>query len=142
MAKKSELVVRDLPTMEQGAVAWIEAKEAERQAIEARREIEDYLIAHVLTLAEDFEGSQSLVLGEIKIKVTGRMNRKVDSEMLEALLQEHGLVQAGDQLFRWKPDVIMTEWKQADEAITSVLAPAITTTPGRPSFDISLKEAK
>ena len=136
----SKMKVSNMATLQEGAIAWMKAKEDERMATALRREIEDYLISEVIALEEDFEGSQSLALGDIKVKVTGRMNRKVDGDMLETLAREHGITTALDELFKWKPELKMTEWKAASEEITSVLAQAITTTPGRVSFDISTKE--
>jgi hypothetical protein len=142
MAKKESLQISDADVLKNGCIAWMAAKDAEKKAIDDRREIEDYLSKYVLSIPETFEGSQSLTLDDIKLKVTGRMNRKVDGKRLEELATEHGLTPALDELFNWKPEVKLTEWKNADAAITSVLAEAIETTPGRVSFNISLKEEK
>lgn len=141
MSSKKGLEIKDKKILKEGALAWRKAKDVEAAATEARRVIEDYIMAEVISLAQDFEGSQTRTLDDVVFKVTGRMNRKVDGDMLEALAQEHGLTKVIEDLFKWKPDVKMKEWKQADESITSLLAQAITTTPGRPSFDITIKEA-
>jgi hypothetical protein len=142
MAKKEALMVSDAAALKEGMQAWLEAKEREQLAIDERREIEDYLTNAMFALSEDFEGSQSLTLDDYKLTVTGRMNRKVDADRVQELAREHGLTAAIEDLFSWKADVRMTEWRQADPAITNVLAEAITTTPGRPSYKITLKEAK
>ena len=136
------LQISDSEVLKRGCVAWMKAKEAERKATEERREIEDYLTANIFSLPETFEGSQSLTLDGIKVKVTGRMNRKVDADRLQELANEHGLVAVVDTLFSWKPELKMTEWRSADAAITSILAEAIETKPGRVSFDISMKETR
>ena len=49
---------------------------------------------------------------------------------------DNGLSDHLATLFRWKPEINMKVWDRADPAITSALAGAITTKPGRPSFAI------
>ena len=114
---------------------WIDAKEAERQAAEARRQIEDKLIAE-LGIAETDEGSRTVKADGYKVKVTCRMNRTIDADALQEIAAECGLTQHLGDLFRWKPDINAKAWKDADESITGPLLAAITTKPGRPSFSI------
>lgn len=118
---------------------WIEAKKAENEAIEWRRKTEDYLV-RALGLAPQFEGTESYEIDGHKVKVTGRMNRKVDSDRLQEIAAQHGLSHHLPALFRWKPEINQTAWKSADPAITKPLLAAVTTTPGRPSFQISNEE--
>lgn len=119
---------------------WIDAKRDEAEAIERRRWAEDTLIKS-LGLSSDFEGTENYLIGDYKVKVVGRMNRKVDSERLQAIAAEHGLSQHLGALFRWKPEIVATAWKSADPSITNPLLGAVTTTPGRPSFSIDTKES-
>jgi hypothetical protein len=142
MAKKDALMVSNPEALKEGMAAWLEAKEAEQAAINHRREIEDYLTSAMFALPEEFEGSQSLSLDEYKLTVTGRMNRKVDADRVQKIAQEHGLTAALDELFNWKADIRITEWKRADPVITGAFSEAITTTPGRPSYKIVIKETK
>lgn len=114
---------------------WLDAKEAERQAAEARRQIEDELIAE-LGIAETDEGSRTVKADGYKVKVTCRMNRTIDADALQEIAAECGLTQHLGDLFRWKPDINAKAWKDADEQITKPLLTAITTKPGRPSFSI------
>ena len=114
---------------------WIAAKERERQAVEERRVIEDALIQE-LKIAEAFEGTASREDAGYSVKITARMNRKVDAEMVQELAAEHGLSKHLGTLFRWTPELNMKAWKSADETITAALAKAITIKPGRPSFQI------
>lgn len=114
---------------------WIEAKENERKAIEARRVIEDQLISQ-FEIPESLDGTKSLKAEGYTVKVTGRLNQKVDSEMAQELAAEAGISEHLSALFRWKPEINMTAWKSADATITAALAPAITIKPGRPSFSI------
>lgn len=125
--------------LEQATKDWLEAKEIEREALEARRIIEDHMLS-IIGIPESLEGTETAESGNYVIKIVGRMNRKVDSEKLQELANENGLTEHLSSLFRWKPDVNLTAWKAADESITKPLLAAITTTPGRPSFTIISKE--
>ena len=118
---------------------WMQAKEAERQAIERRRAIEDELTA-TFSLPEGLEGTETRKEGAYVVKIVGRLDRKVDSELLQEIAAEHGLAEHLGVLFRWKPELDMRKWKAADQSITGVLAGAITTKPGRPSYSITVKE--
>lgn len=114
---------------------WLKAKESERQAVEARRAIEEEMV-EALEVPESLEGTQTHEADGYRIKVTGRMNRKVDAEKLQELATEHGVFDHLSQLFRWKPEINAKAWKATSEAITRPLMEAITTQPGRPSFHI------
>ena len=118
---------------------WLEAKETERAAIERRRAIEDELTA-TFALPEALEGTETRKEGAYVVKIVGRLDRKVDSDMLQEIAAEHGLSDHLSTLFRWKPEIDMRKWKAADQSITGVLSGAITTKPGRPSYSISIKE--
>lgn len=119
---------------------WQQYKADEDIAKAKRREVEDQLAAK-LAIAEGFEGTvTSKFEGGVVLKVEGRLNRKVDSDKVQEIAAECGLSQHLSSLFRWKPEINATAWKNADEAITRPLLAAITTTPGRPSFSITIKE--
>ena len=124
-------------TLEQWADIWLEAKEAERNAVERRRDAEDAM-RRLARLADDLDGTENLVAAGYKIKVTGRIDRKVDSERVQELAAEHGLLDHLSSLFRWKPELNVSAWKSTDPSITAPLAAAITAKPGRPSFSIEL----
>ena len=116
---------------------WIQAKEDERTAIEHRRAYEDKLMS-LIGVAENFEGTENAEApGGYKIKITGRMSRKVDAEALQELAAESGLTEHLSSLFRWKPEIDAKAWKAADSSITTPLMGAITTTPSRASFSIT-----
>lgn len=119
---------------------WIKAKEAERQAVEARRQIEDELIQS-LRVEADKDGSKTYKPEGYKVKVTTRLSRRVDGDELINLASQAGIGQEHLQaLFRWKPEINLREWQNAAPEITGPLAPAITTKPGRPSFSIERVE--
>jgi hypothetical protein len=114
---------------------WIEAKAAEKAAQDKRRAIEDIMISS-LGIAESLYGTMTIDEPGYKIKIVGRMNRKVDGDKLQEVARDAGLEDVLAVLFRWKPEINLTTWKNTDPSITAVLAKAITVEPGRPSFTI------
>jgi hypothetical protein len=120
--------------------SWLEAKEEERMAVEARRAVEDQLISG-LNIVEQMEGTfNSKTLTGHQIKITGRLNRKVDADKVQELAAEHGLSEHLSSLFRWKPEINLTAWKATAPEITVLLADAITVSASRPSFSITLEK--
>ena len=117
---------------------WIEAKEEERRAVEERRRIEDELVKQ-FEIPENLEGTSNIDADGFKIKIEGRINRRVNADLLQEIAAENDLAAHLSSLFRWKPEINAAAWKAADEAITKPLLDAITATPGRPSFTISKK---
>ena len=120
--------------------AWLQAKEAERMAVEARRAVEDELV-RILGITEQMEGTiNAKTLTGHSIKVVGRLSRKVDADKVQELAAEHGLTEHLSSLFRWKPEINLTAWKATSPEITAVLADAVTVTASRPSFSITLED--
>jgi hypothetical protein len=115
---------------------WIDAKEAEKAAMDLRRALEDELVAE-LGIEKTLDGTQNIEAEGYKVKVVGRLDRKVNADKLQDLAAEHGLTQHLSSLFRWKPEVNASAWKSADPLITAPLQDAITTSNGRPSFTIT-----
>jgi hypothetical protein len=126
-------------TIDDACKEWLDAKETERAATEARRVVEDYLIEELGPSAE-FEGTKNVDAGAYKIKITSRMSRKVDGEKIQEIAAEAGLSEHLSSLFRWKPELNMSAWKSADKSITTPLLGGITTTPARASFSITTDE--
>lgn len=122
-------------TLEQAVCWWQQAKAREQKAIADRREAEDAMLS-LLGVSENMEGTENAECPGYKIKLTGRINRTVDGDALQEIAAEHGLSQHLGSLFRWKPSINMKEWKAADESITRPLSAAITSKPGRVSFQI------
>jgi hypothetical protein len=118
---------------------WIVAKAEEAAAIKHRRDLED-AIAHELALPPNLDKAATFDRDGYSVKVTGRISRKVDADKLQTLAAEHGLSQHLTSLFRWKPEINAGAWKAASPAITTPLLDAITSTAGRPSFEIAAKE--
>jgi hypothetical protein len=118
---------------------WLRWKTSEEEAVTERRKIEDQIVK-MLGLPEAFESTETAEPTGFVVKIQGRIDRKVDSTKLQELAAEMGLSDHLPNLFRWKPEINMSAWKQADESITRPLAGAITVKPGRPSFKITVKE--
>ena len=118
---------------------WLNAKAVETAAIKARRDLEDEMVK-AFGVAETLEGTLNFDEDTYKIKVEGRINRKINSEKLQELAAENGLTEHLASLFRWKPEINAYAWRAAKPEITTPLLDAITATPGRPTFSITIKE--
>jgi hypothetical protein len=123
------------------AAQWLDAKAREASATEDRRAIEDR-IKELVRLPEQLDGTETVERDGYVIKMVGRIDRKVNSEQLQELAAEAGLSDHLSSLFRWKPELNVSVWKNTDESITGALAPAITAKPGRASFSITTKGEK
>ena len=126
----------DLKTL---SAEWLGFKTAEEKATTERRKVEDQMVK-LLAIPPDFESTETAEPDGFVVKVSGRIDRKVDGEKVQELAAEFGLTEHLAKLFRWKPEINMTIWKASDESITRPLAAAITAKPGRPSFKITIKE--
>ena len=118
------------------AIAWSHAKQAEASAINTRRLIEDKL-TEALGIASTDEGVHNAETVDYKIKVTSRLTRKVDSDLIQEAAAEHGLSHLLSSVCRWKPELDLRAWNALDADTRNKLAPAVTTTAGRPSYSIT-----
>ena len=118
---------------------WMRYKAAEEEATTERRKIED-LMVKLLAIPESFESTETAEPEGFVVKISGRIDRKVDGDKVQELAAEFGLTEHLAKLFRWKPEINMAIWKATDETITKPLAAAITAKPGRPSFKIIIKD--
>lgn len=120
--------------------AWLNAKHTEETAVKVRRDLEDQMVKD-FNVSETLDGTKNITTSDgYLIKVIGRMTRKVNADKLQELAEEHGLSDHLSSLFRWKPEINSEQWAAADSSITSPLLDAITTTAGRPTFKITIKE--
>ena len=115
---------------------WLKAKSAEKEAVATRRDLEDQMIS-ALHIEENSEGSKSYPVEGFTVKITGRLNRKVDGDLLQEIAEESGLSEHLGTLFNWRPTINMKMWKASSADITKPLLEAITTTAGRPSVNIT-----
>ena len=125
--------------MREIAAEWAAEKEVERQAVENRRRLEDEMVK-IMNVVPNLDGTITNEFDGYVIKITGRVDRKVDAEKIQELAAQHGLESHLGTLCRWKPELNITVWKNTSPQITSLLAPAITAKPGRPSFTVNHKE--
>ena len=125
-----------MSTLPELAREWIAAKEVERDAVEMRRLIEDQ-IARIMEINETDEGARQIATPGYAIKVSTRINRKVDGDLAQEIAAENDMQDHLGLLFRWKPELSMTAWNGVGDNVKQVFARAITATPGRPSFTIT-----
>jgi len=115
---------------------WLDAKKLEVAAVAERRELED-LISKELAVPKDLDSTLHCEAEGYKIKLEGRINKKIDADKLQVLAAEAGLSEHLSSLFRWKPEINAKVWNAAADAVTQPLLGAITSTPGRPTFTIT-----
>ena len=118
------------------SVEWMEAKEAERDATDRRRLIEDEMV-RLIGIKPTDEHTRKVEADPFTIKIACRINRKVDGDMAQEIAAEHDMQDHLALLFRWKPELSMTAWNGVGDNVKQVFARAITATPGRPSFTIT-----
>jgi hypothetical protein len=118
---------------------WLDAKAREAEATAERRELEDKMVAQ-FSVPSNLDKTANFEADGYKVKIEGRINRKIYSERLQEIAVEHGLMAHLECLFRWKPEINAAVWKSTDPAITTPLLDAIVSTPGRPSFTIVKKD--
>lgn len=118
-------------SLESLQLSWAFAKATEQNAQEERRTIEDQ-ITLLLKVPADLDGTVT----HGALKITGRIDRKVDADVLQQLALDAGVSDHLSALFRWKPEINRKAWDAADTSITRPLLGAITSKPGRPSFAI------
>jgi hypothetical protein len=114
---------------------WLDAKADEKKAVADRRSIEDQIIK-AFNIPKTLSNTQNVEADGFKVKIVGRLDRKVNSIKLQDLAAEYGLTDHLSSLFRWTPEVNVSAWESADPRITAPLLEAITTSNGRPSFTI------
>jgi hypothetical protein len=127
------------PDLKELSRQWLQHKFDEELATTERRKVEDQIVK-LLAVAENFEGTETAEPEGFVVKISGRIDRKVDGDKVQELAAEFGLTDHLGKLFRWKPELNMAIWKATDATITGPLAGAITAKPGRPSFKIIPKE--
>lgn len=116
---------------------WLDAKTHERAVIARRREIEDNLV-EALRINDKSEGTKRIESSGYNIAVEFKVNRKVDGKKLIEVAAANGIGNdVLQQIFRWKPEINMRDWKSADRSIILALSNAVTTSEARPSVTIT-----
>jgi hypothetical protein len=120
-------------TIDQLIAARIAAKRVEDAAIAERRKI-DGVIAELLKDANKPEGSVSQKADGYKVTVTYKIDRKVDTDKLQAAWAK--LSAAAAQAFKWKADVSVSELRKLEGADAAAASVFITSKPASPSITI------
>ena len=124
-------------TISELVAARISAKQAEDAAIAERRNI-DAQLAELLKDPSKPEGAVSQKLADlgVKLTVTYKISRNVDSKKLQA---EWDKLSAGAQAaFKWKPEVSVSELRKLEGIDATVAAAYITAKPASPSIEIEV----
>jgi len=83
-----------MDNLEQLVETWTQCKKAEQMSMETRRKIEDR-ITDLLELDLKTEGTVNLDVSGYKMRIALRRIRKVDSDLLQEVAAEHGIVDRG-----------------------------------------------
>lgn len=113
--------------------ARIAAKRIEDEAIAERRKI-DASIAEMLKDPNKPEGSISQKADGYKVTVTYKIDRKVDTDKLQAAWAKLSATAA--QAFKWKADVSVSELRKLEGADAAAASVFITSKPATPSITI------
>lgn len=110
-----------------------QAKAAEDAAADKRKEIGIKIIALFADVAKP-EGSVTKTFGNNKVTVTFSINRNVDGAQLQAAWNNLSApVQAA---FRWKPEVIVKDYKLLGDDDKKVASVYVESKPGSPQIGI------
>jgi predicted NUDIX family NTP pyrophosphohydrolase len=120
-------------TLTELIAARIAAKRAEDAAVAARREV-DAELAILLKERDMLEGTVSAKENGFKISVTYKLDRKVDTDKLQADWSK--LSAAASAAFKWKADVSVSALRKLEGADAQAAAAYITTKPATPSITI------
>ena len=113
------------------------ALKAEEARIKAERMRTEEALAYELGMPSEWEGSKTNTIGAYKVTLKRAMNYRIDSAKLEQLAgSSEAMAEAVKRAFRYKPEVDRKGWKALPEDLRGALSPAITMTPGKPSFTI------
>nr|MCR5347159.1 hypothetical protein [Fretibacterium sp.] len=77
------------------------------------------------------------VAGGYRVRLDRRINVRIDGALLREIAETHGLQDMMETCFRWKPELIRREWRQAENSAKQLFAPAVVMTPGRASFTVT-----
>lgn len=112
----------------------LKQREAEIKAERMRTE-ED--LAYELGMPQEWEGTKTNSVGGFKVTLKRSMNYRIDAARLEQLAgSSEAMADAVKKAFRYKPEIDKKGWKALPDTVRSALSPAITMTPGKPSFTI------
>lgn len=113
-----------------------ELKQREAEIKDERAQAEAAL-ACALGMPQEWEGTKTNTVGAYKVTLKRAMNYRIDAARLEQLAgSSEAMTDAVKKAFRYKPEVDRKGWKALPDDLRAALSPAITMTPGKPSFTI------
>ena len=115
-------------------------KKAEANISDLRRVAEINLIEAMEV--EQKEGTDSFSIDDYEVKITQKVTKTIDAELLRDVAIEFEITDSLSTLFRWKPSIIAKEWKVADEDVKAKLASAITEKFAKPLVTITTKDGE
>ena len=113
---------------------WLDAKADEKQANEARLEIEKEILRHFKPVTE---GTQTIGA----VKVTFKVSRKINTELLRESWD--ALTPNAQKCFKWSADVALTSLRalqDMDAPSYLVISAFITESPSKPSISINKEQ--
>ena len=113
-----------------------ELKQREAE-IKAERTQAEEALAYALGMPSEWDGSKTNTIGAYKVTLKRAMNYRIDAARLEQLAgSSEAMADAVKEAFRYKPEIDKKGWKALSDDLRGALSPAITMTPGKPSFTI------
>ena len=109
----------------------------EEARIKAERMQTEEALAYALGMPQEWEGTKTNAVGAYKVTLKRAMNYRIDAARLEQLAgSSEAMADAIKEAFRYKPEIDKKGWKGLPDEMRGALSPAITMTPGKPSFTI------
>lgn len=124
--------------MDELSYKWLELKSLETRVKNERNEIEAEMLERS-KINPAVEGTVTIPSDYFDNKVTCKLMKKVDGDLLQEVAHENGLSDHLGDLFKWKPELNVKAWKDASPEVTGPLSKAITTKPSKPGFKIKKK---
>ena len=113
------------------------ALKTEEDRIKDERIQAEEALAYALGMPQEWEGTKTNAVGAYKVTLKRAMNYRIDAARLEQLAgSSDAMAEAVKRAFRYKPEVDKKGWKALPDDLRGALSPAITMTPGKPSFTI------
>lgn len=113
------------------------ALKAEEARIKDERVQAEAALAYALGMPAEWEGSKTNTIGAYKVTLKRAMNYRIDAARLEQIAgSSEAMADAVKRAFRYKPELDRKGWKALPDTVRGALSPAITMTPGKPSFTI------
>ena len=108
-------------------------------AANVMKEIEEE-IASILQVPHDMVGTRTHGEEGLEIKITGKMNHKVDQKELHELAERHNKMDVLNDYYRINVSLDVAGWKKANQDIVKALSPTSTSKPAKLSFKIDTGE--